>query len=118
MKVSEDVKKLLKKIVKDLEESKAKNIEVLNIKNRSALADYIVIVSGTSSRHVNSIVTKIVKSNKKFVLSTEGTKSTDWSIVDFGDIILNVFKPDTREHYSLEKIWKDSDLRDEKFSYG
>tara|TARA_E500000331_G_scaffold280241_1_gene273436 strand:+ start:111 stop:467 length:357 start_codon:yes stop_codon:yes gene_type:complete len=118
MKINEEVKKLLKKIIKDLEEFKAQDIEVLNIKNRSALGDYIVIVSGTSSRHINSIVTKIVKCNKKSVLSTEGIKSTDWLIVDFGDIILNVFKPETRKHYSLEKIWKDNDLRDEKLGYG
>ena len=113
MKINEEVKKLLKKIIKDLEEFKAQDIEVLNIKNRSALGDYIVIVSGTSSRHINSIVTKIVKCNKKSVLSTEGIKSTDWLIVDFGDI-----KPETRKHYSLEKIWKDNDLRDEKLGYG
>ena len=66
MKINEEVKKLLKKIIKDLEKFKAQDIEVLNIKNRSALGDYIVIVSGTSSRHINSIVTKIVKCNKKY----------------------------------------------------
>ena len=43
--------------------------------------------------------------NKSHILSTEGINSTDWLIVDFGDIILNVFKPEIREHYSLEKIW-------------
>ena len=64
---------------------------MLDIKNRSALGDYMIVVSGTSSRHVNAIVNKIVKSHKKNIISTEGLKSTDWSIVDFGDIILNVF---------------------------
>ena len=78
----------------------------------------MIVVSGTSSRHVNAIVNKIVKSHKKNIISTEGLKSTDWSIVDFGDIILNVFKPEAREHYSLEKIWKDNDLKDEKVGFG
>ncbi len=118
MKTNLDVKKLLKKIVKDLEELKATDIEVLSIKNRSALADYMIVVSGSSSRHINSIVNKVVKSNKKNVISTEGLKSTDWLIVDFGDIILNVFKPETREHYALEKIWKNNDLKDEKIGFG
>ncbi len=118
MKTNLDVKKLLKKIVKDLEELKASDIEVLSIKNRSALADYMIVVSGSSSRHINSIVNKVVKSNKKNVISTEGLKSTDWLIVDFGDIILNVFKPETREHYALEKIWKNNDLKDEKIGFG
>ncbi len=118
MKINLGVKNLLKKIIKDLEELKAKNIEVLDIKNRSALGDYMILVSGTSSRHVNAIVNNIVKSNKKNVISTEGLKSTDWLIVDFGDIILNVFKPEAREHYSLEKIWKNNDLKDEKIGFG
>ncbi len=118
MKINLTVKTLLKKIVKDLHELKAINIEVLNIKNRSALGDYMIVVSGTSSRHVNAIVNKIVKSHKKNIISTEGLKSTDWSIVDFGDIILNVFKPEARQHYSLEKIWKDNDLKDEKVGFG
>ncbi len=118
MKINAEVKKLLKKIIKELEESKANDIEILDIKNRSALADYIIIVSGTSSRHVSSIVSKILKLNKKKILSTEGLKSKDWMIVDFGDIILNVFKPEIREHYSLEKIWKNNDLKDEKFGFG
>ena len=118
MKINVYVNKLLKKVLRDLQDSKAKNIKVIDIKNRSALGDYIIVVSGTSSRHLNSIVNNVVKANKKNVLSTEGLKSTDWLIVDFGDIILNVFKPETREHYSLEKIWKNSDLKDEKVGFG
>lgn len=118
MKINARVKKLLNKLVKDLEESKAINIEVINIKNRSALGDYIILVSGTSTRHINAIVNNLVKSNKEFVLSTEGLKSTDWLIVDFGDIIVNVFKPESREHYSLDKIWKDNGLKDEKVGFG
>ena len=118
MKKINEVKKLLKKLQKDLALTKAKDIEIIDIKNRSALGDYMIIVSGTSSRHINSIVSNIVKSNKKFVNSTEGLNSTDWLIVDFGDIILNVFKPETRKHYSLEKIWKNNDLKEEKVGFG
>ncbi len=118
MKIKNSVNKLLNKIICELEESKAQNITVIDIKNRSALGDYILVVSGTSSRHINSIANKIVKSNKKNILSTEGLKSTDWLIVDFGDIILNIFKPEVREHYSIEKIWKDNDLKDEKVNFG
>ncbi len=118
MKINSEVKKFLSKILKDLENLKAVDIEVLNISNRSALADYIIVANGTSSRHINSIVNNIVKANKKKILSTEGLKSTDWLIVDFGDIILNVFKPETRKHYSIEKIWKDNDLEDGKVGFG
>jgi len=112
-----DIKKLLKKIIKDLNDLKAIDIKFIDIKNRSALADFLVIVTGNSSRHINSLATKIVENYKKKVISVEGLKSTEWVIVDFGDIILNIFKQDVREHYSLEKIWQ-SDLEDEKISFG
>ncbi|MEL0124051.1 MAG: ribosome silencing factor [Alphaproteobacteria bacterium] len=112
------VKLLLEKILRELESLKAFEIQSLNIKNRSALADFIIIASGSSSRHVNSIVTNLVKNNKKRVLSSEGLGTTDWVIVDFGDIIVNIFKPETRKYYSIEKIWSDNELKDEKISFG
>ena len=109
---------LLEKIIKELEDLKAFEIQSLNIKNRSALADFIIIASGSSSRHVNSIVTNLIKNNKNKILSSEGLGKTDWVIVDFGDIIVNVFKPETRKYYSIEKIWTDNELKDEKISFG
>ena len=112
------VKLLLEKIIKELEDLKAFEIQSLNIKNRSALADFIIIASGNSSRHVNSIVTNLIKNNKNKILSFEGLGKTDWVIVDFGDIIVNVFKPETRKYYSIEKIWTDNELKDEKISFG
>lgn len=112
------VKLLLEKILRELESLKAFEIQSLDIKNRSALADFIIIASGSSSRHVNSIVTNLVKNNKKRVLSSEGLGTTDWVIVDFGDIIVNIFKPETRKYYSIEKIWSDNELKDEKISFG
>ena len=112
------VKLLLEKIIKELEDLKAFEIQSLNIKNRSALADFIIIASGNSSRHVNSIVTNLIKNNKNKILSSEGLGKTDWVIVDFGDVIVNVFKPETRKYYSIEKIWSDNELKDEKISFG
>ena len=112
------VKLLLEKIIKELEDLKAFEIQSLNIKNRSALADFIIIASGNSSRHVNSIVTNLIKNNKNKILSSEGLGKTDWVIVDFGDIIVNVFKQETRKYYSIEKIWTDNELKDEKISFG
>ena len=111
------IKSFLNRILKDLDDLKAIDTKFIDIKNRSALGDFLVINSGTSSRHINSIASKIIESNKKKVISVEGLKSTEWVIVDFGDIILNIFKPETREYYSLEKIWQ-SDLEDEKISFG
>ena len=112
-----DIKNLLKKIIKDLNDLKAIDIKFIDIKNRSALGDFLLIVTGNSKRHINSIATKIIQNYKKKVISVEGLKSTEWVIVDFGDIILNIFKQDVRKHYSLEKIWQ-SNLEDEKISFG
>ncbi len=115
MKKDSSIKKFLKKILQELEDLKALNIVVIDIKKRSALADYLIIVSGNSSRHINAITSKLIKNNKKKIISTEGLKSTDWSIVDFGDVILNVFKPETRDHYALEKIWQNNNYNEKKF---
>ena len=112
-----NIKNFLQKIIKDLNDLKAIDIKFIDIKNRSALGDFLLIVTGSSSRHINSIARKIIENYKKKVISVEGLKSTEWVIVDFGDIILNIFKQDAREHYSLEKIWQ-SNLEDEKISYG
>ena len=107
------IEDLLNKILTELSDLKALDVIVINIRNRSALADFVIVASGTSSRHINSIASKIVKSNKKKIISTEGLNSSGWLIVDFGDIILNIFKPETRKHYSLERIWQGGPQDDE-----
>ena len=112
-----NIKKFLDQILMELDELKAVNITKIDIKNRSALGDYIIIASGNSSRHINSIASRIIKKNKKKVISVEGLKTTEWVIVDFGDLILNLFRPDTRDYYSLEKIWENG-VEDEKMNFG
>ena len=115
MRENNTIKKFLKDIIKDLNELKAENVVKIDIKDRSALGDYLIIASGTSSRHINAIASKIIK-NKKKIISIEGLKSTEWVIVDFGDIILNLFKPEIRNYYSLEKIWENG-VEDEKINF-
>ena len=116
MKKNNKIEKLLRDILQDLDDLKAENIVKIDIKDRSALGDYLIIASGTSSRHINAIASKIIKKNKKQIISVEGLKSTEWVIVDFGDIILNLFKPEIRIYYSLEKIWENG-VEDEKINF-
>ena len=116
MRKNNRIEKLLKEILEELSDLKAENVVKIDIKNRSALGDYIIVASGTSSRHINSIASKIIKKNKTNIISVEGLKSTEWVILDFGDIILNLFKPEIRSYYSLEKIWE-SGVEDEKINF-
>ena len=110
--------KLLKsRILQLLEEAKAKKIKILDLKTKSSFTDYLIISEGTSSRHVNSIVSKISKELRKNVISIEGLPLADWALVDFGDIVLHVFKPEIREHYNLEKIWSEHGPNEKK-SFG
>ena len=108
---------LLEKIIYLLEESKAKDIRIINVRKKSSFADFLVITEGTSSRHVGSIVNKVSKGLKKKVLSIEGLPKAEWALIDFGDIVLHVFKPEVRHHYDLEKLWSDS-IPQEKKSVG
>ena len=116
MRKNNKIEKFLRDILQDLDDLKAENIVKIDIKYRSALGDYLIIASGTSSRHINAIASKIIKENKKQIISVEGLKSTEWVIVDFGDIILNLFKPEIRNYYSLEKIWENG-VEDEKINF-
>lgn len=103
-----DLSKLKDFIVKSLDYDKALDIEAINIGAKSALADYIIIASGTSSTHVKSIADRLIDrlttSGMKNI-RTEGSMQGDWVIVDAGDIIIHVFRPEVREFYNIEKMW-------------
>jgi ribosome-associated protein len=96
-------------VIEAMEDLKAVDIRVLDVSELSSIADYMVIASGTSKRHVNSIaenVKKIIKENGLVPLGSEGEDGSEWVLVDLGDIIVNVMTPDTRAFYDLEKLWQ------------
>lgn len=96
-------------IVNQLEEIKAQNISVLEIAEKSSIADFMVICSGSSSRHVKSIAIQLVKSLKEAKappLGVEGEDVAEWVLVDSGDVIVHVMLPATRDYYQLEKLWE------------
>ncbi len=97
-------------IVEQLEEIKAKEIEVIAIAEKSTIADYMVICSGTSSRHVKSIATLLVKELKdrqQPPLGVEGEDASEWVLVDCGDVIAHIMLPQSRDYYQLEKLWSE-----------
>ena len=102
-----DVKNSIENI---LDNNKAQNITSINLKNKSYIADYMIIASGTSSRHLQSLSEILVSELKKIGLDDckiEGKESNDWKLVDAYDIIIHIFHPDKREFYDLEKMWSE-----------
>ncbi len=101
--------KLLKIIKKSLKDDKIIDLKIINIKKKMAFADYIIIGSGSSNRHIVSMAKKIIEKIKKELnlnLSIEGLENSEWILIDADSIIINLFKPETREFYNLEKIWE------------
>ena len=99
-----------KNIEKILDQNKAKNITSINLKNKSYIADYMIVASGTSSRHLQALAEILLTELKKSGLNDcrmEGRESKDWKLVDTNDIIVHIFHPEKREFYDLEKMWSE-----------
>lgn len=99
---------LLATVHSALEELKAKDAVEIDVRGKSSVADYMVVVSGTSSRHVKSIADEVVRFSKKLgvmPLGVEGEREAEWVLVDLGDVIVHVMLPRVREFYALERLW-------------
>ena len=106
MKVAE-IKNNIEKI---LDDNKAQSITSINLKNKSYIADYMIIASGTSSRHLQALSEILVAQLKKLGIvdcRIEGKDSNDWKLVDAHDVIVHIFHPEKREFYDLEKMWSE-----------
>ena len=91
-----------------LDDDKALNIETIDISSQTAIADYLVIASGTSSTQVKALAEKLkdrLNGRDYKNIRTEGSEQGDWVIVDAGDIIVHLFKPEIREFYNIKKMW-------------
>jgi ribosome-associated protein len=103
-----DGKALLSEILASLDDDKAEEIVTIDLKGKSEMADFMVICSGRSSRQVAAISEKLVdrlKQNLGILAKVEGKDTGDWVLVDAGDVIVHVFRPEVREFYQLEKMW-------------
>ena len=109
-KVTNNIAKTIHKVLSD---NKAKNITKINLEKKSSIADFMIICSGTSNRHVISLSNYLVEALKKENLNTlnvEGIRNGDWVLVDAGDIIIHLFKSEVREYYGLEKMWAGEEI--------
>jgi len=102
-----DLKKI---IIQTLDINKAIDIVIIDLKDKSSMADYMIIASGTSSRHIQALSEQVLEKFKVngFINSKiEGQNSNDWKLVDGIDLIVHIFHPEKRKFYELEKIWSE-----------
>ena len=105
-----DTDQILELITTSLDDDKAENILTIPLQGKSAMADYMVVASGTSSRQVAAMAEHIefkLKQNKITILGLEGLRQADWVLIDANDVIVHLFRPEVREFYGLERMWAD-----------
>lgn len=104
-----------KMAVKALDSKKALDIKVIKIKDISAIADYFVIATGTSSTHVKALADEVeaqLDESGVSVSHVEGYRSNSWILLDYVDVVVHVFSDEAREYYDLERLWQDGEIID------
>lgn len=99
---------LLARILSSLDSDKAEEVVQVDLRGRTAIGDYMVIASGRSSRQVSAMAEKLVDRLKQefgVIAKVEGKDTGDWVLIDTGDVIVHLFRPEVREFYQLEKMW-------------
>ena len=105
-----NINNLRKKIENILEDNKAIEIKTIDLKNKTQIADYMIIASGNSSKHIQSLAEILLNQLKKEGIEKcriEGKESNEWKLVDAIDIIVHIFHPEKRKFYDLEKMWSE-----------
>ena len=105
---SQDVEALKNVILKTFEDAKAENTVVIDLIGKSSVADAMIVTSGRSDRHVSAISEQLqsaLKNCGKGRVRVEGQQAADWVLLDTGDIIVHIFRPEVRDFYNLEKMW-------------
>jgi len=108
LKAQSDADKTLNMILSRLDDMKAEETVTIDLRGKSAYSDYMIITSGRANRHVGAIaenVTKALKETGIKNLHVEGMPNCDWVLIDSGDVIVHVFRPEVREFYNLERLW-------------
>ena len=99
---------LLRNVRDALDELKAKDVVEIDVRGKSSVCDFMVVASGTSTRHVKSVADEVVRFAKKLdvvPLGVEGEREAEWVLVDLGDVVVHVMLPRVREFYALERLW-------------
>jgi ribosome-associated protein len=102
-----DAAETLQVVLRQLEDMKAEDTVTIDLRNKSSLTDYLIVTTGRSDRHVGAIANRVVEDLHKAGLDArvEGMPQCDWVLIDAGDVVVHVFRPEVRTFYSLEKMW-------------
>tara|TARA_Y100000590_G_scaffold36768_1_gene39756 strand:+ start:4620 stop:4976 length:357 start_codon:yes stop_codon:yes gene_type:complete len=107
---TKEINQLKKDIENILNDNKAKEIKSINLKDKTSIADFMIIASGNSSRHIQALSEILVDELKKKGVQNcrlEGRNSNDWKLIDAIDIIVHIFHPEKRKFYDLERMWSE-----------
>jgi ribosome-associated protein len=108
LKAQPDADKTLNVILSRLDDMKAEETVTIDLRGKSAFSDYMIVTTGRANRHVGAIaenVTKALKENGIKNIHVEGLPNCDWVLIDSGDVVVHVFRPEVREFYNLERLW-------------
>jgi ribosome-associated protein len=106
--VQRDAEETLRLILARLDDMKAEDTTTIDLRGKSAIADFMVVTSGRSNRHVGSVADRVLEDLHKAgvrQVRVEGMPLCDWVLIDAGDVIVHVFRPEARAFYNLEKMW-------------
>ena len=105
-----EINQLKKEIENLLNDNKALEIKSISLKNKTSIADFMIIASGNSSRHIQALSEAVLEKLKKNGINNcrlEGRESKDWKLIDANDIIIHIFHPEKRKFYDLERMWSE-----------
>ena len=108
LKARPDADETLNLILSRLEDMKAEETVTIDLRGKSSITDYMIVTSGRANRHVGAIAENVAKGLKENGIDAphiEGLTACDWVLIDSGDVIVHVFRPEVREFYNLEKMW-------------